>query len=71
MAASLAGAFAAVTDDYVSSTAAALASFGIAGENAGMNTDAPYSFKVALFDETYRLTPETLASMQKVRTLRS
>lgn len=71
MAASLAGAFASASDDYVISTVAALASFGVAGENAGRYADAPYSFKVALFDETYRLTPETLASMQKVRTMRS
>lgn len=69
MASSIAGAFASIAGDHAASTAAALAAFGIAGERASEYATAPYSYKVALFDETYRLTPETLASMQRVRTL--
>lgn len=67
MASSICGAFAAVSRDYVTSSAAALAAFGLAGEKAAAYTIAPYSFKAALFDETYKLTPELLAEGAKVR----
>jgi hydroxyethylthiazole kinase len=68
MAASVIGAFAAVTDDPVIASAAALATFGIAGEKAAVYAHAPYSFKTALFDELAVLTPEDLASCAKIRT---
>ncbi len=51
MAASVIGAFAAVADDPVIASAAALAAFGIAGERAAASARGPYSFKTALFDE--------------------
>jgi len=68
MAASVTGAFAAVTDDPVTASAAALATFGIAGEKAAAYTHAPYSFRTALFDELAALTPEDLASSAKIVT---
>jgi hydroxyethylthiazole kinase len=67
MAASVTGAFAAVSDDPVIASAAALASFGIAGERAASGAKAPYSFKVALFDELSTLRPADLASGAKIR----
>ncbi|BAI61207.1 hydroxyethylthiazole kinase [Methanocella paludicola SANAE] len=67
MAASLAGAFTAVSKDYLSATAAAFASFGLAGERAAPQSRGPASFKVALLDELYRLTPEELEKGARVR----
>jgi hydroxyethylthiazole kinase len=67
MAASVTGAFAAVTNDPVIASAAALAAFGIAGEKAAAYAHAPFSFKTALFDELAGLTPEDLASLAKIR----
>ncbi len=67
MAASVAGAFAAVTHDQVTSTAAALASLGLAGERAAGHYHGPSSYKIALLDETYRLKPEDLYQHAKVR----
>jgi len=61
MAASVTGAFAAVTDDTVLASAAALAAFGISGEKAAAGARGPYSFKTALFDEMAALKPEDLA----------
>jgi hydroxyethylthiazole kinase len=67
MAASMTGAFAAVSDDPVIASAAALATFGIAGEKAAARACGPYSFKVAVFDELSALMPEDLASGAKIR----
>lgn len=67
MAASVTGAFAAVSDDSVIASAAALASFGIAGERAASGAQGPYSFKVALFDELSTLLPGDLATGAKIR----
>jgi len=68
MAASMTGAFAAVSDDPVIASAAALAAFGVAGEKAAAYAHGPYSFKTALFDELAALTPEDLASHARIRT---
>ncbi len=67
MAASVTGAFAAVSKDRAVSTAAALAVFGLAGEKAALRSIGPASFKQALLDELYNLTPEDLAKGAKVR----
>ncbi len=67
MAASVAGAFAAVTKDRVTGTAAALAAFGLAGEKAARHCNGPASFKVALLDEVFNLTPEELEKGARVR----
>ena len=50
MASSLVGSFAAVADDLMISSAAALVAFGIAGERAARNAIGPASFKIALLD---------------------
>jgi hydroxyethylthiazole kinase len=68
MAASVIGAFAAVSDDPVTASAAALAAFGVAGEKAAAYAHGPFSFKIALFDELAALTPEDLASCARIRT---
>ena len=67
MATSIVAAFAAISKDLTIGSVAALASFGIAGENASVKASSPYSFKVALFDETYSLTPDVVAKRSKVR----
>jgi hydroxyethylthiazole kinase len=67
MVTSIVAAFAAVSKDLTIGAVAALASFGIAGENASMKSTCPYSYKVALFDETYSLTPDVVAKRSKVR----
>jgi len=67
MASSVTGAFAAVESDYLLSSAAALAAFGLAGERAARAARGPYSFRTALFDELYSLTPEDLAAGARVR----
>ncbi len=67
MASSVTGAFAAVTHDHVTSTATALASFGIAGERAACRYEGPSSYKIALLDETFRLKPEDLHRCAKIR----
>ncbi len=66
MAASVAGAFAAVTDDHAVSTAAALAAFGLAGERGAAGARGPYSFRTALIDALSRLTPDDLARHARV-----
>jgi len=66
MVASVTGAFAAVSDDPVIASAAALATFGIAGEKAAAVARGPYSFKTALFDELAALKPEDLASGARI-----
>ncbi|OPY30348.1 MAG: Hydroxyethylthiazole kinase [Methanocella sp. PtaU1.Bin125] len=67
MAASVAGAFAAVTHDHLASTAAALAALGLAGERAAAGCGGPASYKIALLDEVYRLTPDELKKGAKIR----
>ena len=66
MAASVTAAFAAVADDPVITSAAALAAFGIAGEKAAACARGPYSFKTALFDEMAAMKPEDLASSARI-----
>ncbi|NMB78133.1 MAG: hydroxyethylthiazole kinase [Methanomicrobiales archaeon] len=68
MAASVIGAFAAVSPDRVKSSAAALAAFGLAGERAAGRAAGPGSFKAALFDELSSLTPAEFARGVKVHT---
>lgn len=69
MAASVTGAFAAESNDYVLAAATALAAFGIAGERAAARAQGPYSFKVALFDELSGLTPAEFPSFAKIRSV--
>ena len=60
------GAFLAVDDDPVSATATALAYFGLAGEVAAQNADAPGSFMIQMIDALYTITPEALAEGCKI-----
>ncbi len=69
MAASLTGAFAAVSPDHVISSAAALATFGLAGTRAAAVTKGPGSFKTALFDALATLTPGDLRAGAKIRSV--
>jgi len=70
MAASLCGAFAAVSSDHVKSTVAALVAFGIAGENAARKSKGPYSFRAALFDAVAALTPAELAKKARIEVVK-
>jgi hydroxyethylthiazole kinase len=67
MAGSLSGAFAAVSADYVISSAAALAAFGLAGEMAAPQAAGPYSFRTALFDKLAVMGPADLSRGARVR----
>jgi len=67
MAASVTGVFAASDKDLVTSSAAALAAFGLAGERAASLARGPGSFKVALFDTLAALTPDDLAEGARIR----
>ncbi len=60
------GAFLAVDDDPVSATATALSYFGLAGEVAAEQAQAPGSFMVALLDALYTITPESLSIRAKI-----
>jgi hydroxyethylthiazole kinase len=67
MATSLAASFAATVDDHLLASVAALACFGIAGENAARRGQGPASFKVALLDEVSALDPQGIEGRCKVR----
>ena len=60
------GAFLAVDNDPVSAAVTALAYFGVAGEVAAKQAQAPGSFMVALLDALYTITPENLRSQAKI-----
>jgi hydroxyethylthiazole kinase len=61
MATTAIAAFAAVERDYLVATAGGLACFGLAAERAAESARGPASFKTALFDQIYNLTPQELA----------
>ena len=67
MASSVTGAFAAVPGDPAAAAVAALAAFGLAGERAMAQSFGPYSFRTALFDAMFTLTPGDLAAGARVR----
>ena len=60
MATTIAGAFAAVEPDPVIAATGALAYLGLAAELAAREAKGPASFRVALFDAVYELTPDQL-----------
>lgn len=67
MSTALSGAFSAVSPDPLTASAGALVSFGIAGETAASGEPLrPGSYKVALFDQVYDLTPEKIISGARV-----
>lgn len=69
MATTVVGACAAVEQDRLLAATAALVIFGLAAELAGARAAGPGSFKAALFDELYNLTPEKILGGAKVTTL--
>jgi len=66
MATTVIAAFAAVERDYLVAAAGGLACFGLAAELAAEKAQGPASFKVALFDQIYNLTPDELAKGARV-----
>ena len=62
----LVAAFAAVEPDFVAAAAGALAYFGIAGERAARKSTSPGSFRVALDDLLYEITPRDLLSEARI-----
>lgn len=67
MSTALTGAFTAVCPDSLVAAAGALISFGIAGEEASLKTPLlPGSYKVALFDQVYALSPDKIFSGARV-----
>lgn len=66
MSTTMIGAFAAVEKDYALASAAALATFGLAAEIAAKKSLGPASFKVALLDAVYNLTPKIVEKGAKV-----
>jgi hydroxyethylthiazole kinase len=71
MATSMVAAFAAVEPDALLAAAAGLVCFGLAAELAADRASGPASFKVALFDALYSLTPEQVRSGAKAQFLPS
>ncbi|HNX91137.1 MAG TPA: hydroxyethylthiazole kinase [Candidatus Omnitrophota bacterium] len=69
MASSAIGAFAAIEKDLAKAAAAALSTFGIAGEIAAKKCSGPASFKSELFDAIYNLNKKTCEKMQKIKKL--
>jgi hydroxyethylthiazole kinase len=64
-------AFAAVERNHLIATVGALAAFGLAAELAAKETAGPSSFKIALFDSIYNLTPERLEEQSRIVSLKS
>lgn len=69
MATTAVAAFAAVEPDALLAAAFGLATFGLAAELAAAHAAGPASFKVALFDQLYHLTPEQLAAGARISEL--
>ena len=67
MAASITGAFAAVSDDRLAAAAAAFSAFGIAGECAAPQKAGPYSYRIALLDNISVLSPGDIIQKAKIR----
>ncbi len=62
----LTAAFAGVEPDFVAAASGALAYFGIAGERAAHRSSSPGSFRVAVDDLLYEITPEDLATEARI-----
>jgi hydroxyethylthiazole kinase len=66
MSTAVTGAFCAVERDYLAAAAAALACYGLAAEKAAKEAKGPASFKVALLDSLYNMTPAGLTEGAKI-----
>ncbi len=62
--------FCAVESDRLAAATAALVCYGIAGEEAAKNSRGPGSFRAALLDAVYALTPKTIEAKAKALRLR-
>lgn len=71
MATAVIAAFTAVEPDPLLAATAGLVCFGLAAELAAEKARGPASFKVALFDALYNLTPEQVRSGAKVQLVTS
>ena len=71
MATTMIAAFAAVERDYLIAAAGGLACFGLAAEMASLKANGPASFKLALLDQIYHLSPEQLSQGARVVELHS
>ncbi len=69
MATTMIGSFAAVESDYLVAAASALACYGLASEKAAEDAKGPGTFKAALYDSLYHLTPENLEAGARVEVL--
>jgi len=67
MLAAVIAAFLAVHEDALMATVAGTAFFGLAGEWAGQRSEGPGSFKAALMDALFALSPEDLRAGARVR----
>ena len=65
MSSALTGCFVAVAAD-VGAAAAALATFGVAGEEAARGAEGPGTFHARLYDALYNLTPESLDERARI-----
>jgi hydroxyethylthiazole kinase len=63
----LIGAFAAVENDPLAAAAGATAFFGLAGEQAGLLSRGPGTFKTTLLDILFTLTPEEMQQSIRLR----
>jgi hydroxyethylthiazole kinase len=61
------GAFLSQGGDPLEGTAAALAFFGLAGEWAARQADAPGSFWVRMLDALYAISPQDLESEARIQ----
>lgn len=59
-------AFCAVEKDYLLAAAAGLAYYGMAAELAGKRSEGPGSFRTALIDALYQLTPEQVKTGARI-----
>lgn len=68
MAASLTGAFCAVSEDLVAAAAGAFTALGIAGEQAASPGIGPYMYRTSLFDRIAALSSADIAGQAKIQT---
>ncbi|HVM60012.1 MAG TPA: hydroxyethylthiazole kinase [Verrucomicrobiae bacterium] len=66
MATTAIAAFCAVEPDYLIATTAALACYGLAAERAARRAKAPGSFRVALLDALFELTPAQIKAGSRI-----
>jgi len=66
MAASVIGSFCGIESDYAKAAAAALSSYGVAGELAAVDSKGPGSFKENFYDAVYNLTKEDIKKMANI-----